>query len=414
MFKLSAKKVESLKRIGYHADGGNLYLRVVSPTTKSWMFRFTFDGKRRDMGIGSYPEMSLEKARDRAHELRRIVKSGVDPIEQRKADQAAKRAEQNNAVTFAYCAEQYIESHRHGWKNAKHAQQWANTLEQYAYPVIGDTLIKDVDTALIMRVLHPIWLTKNETAGRLRGRLENILDWAEVHGFRSGENPARWKGHLSNLLAAPNDVKDRKHFKALPYTEINRLTQALRQNGSVSAMALEFLVLTAVRTHNVIGAVWEEIDFENRIWVIPAEKMKGRKRNRREHRVPLSSRAVEILKNLYELKTGDAVFPGRSKGGFLSNAAMDKLLQQTLGIDATVHGMRSTFRDWASERTAYPHEVCEMALAHTIRNQAEAAYRRGDLIEKRRNLMEDWLRFCETAADAVGTVVAFKRAAESV
>lgn len=396
MFKLSAKKVESLKRIGYHADGGNLYLRVVSPTTKSWMFRFTFDGKRRDMSIGPYPEITLEKAREDAIELRRLVKSGIDPIEQRKAEQAAKRAERNNAVTFAHCAEQYIESHRHGWKNVKHAQQWTNTLAQYAYPVLGETLIRDVDTALIMRVLQPIWLTKNETAGRLRGRLENILDWAAVQGFRAIENPARWKGHLDNLLAAPGKVQKTNHFKALPYSEINPLIKALRENGSISAKALEFLILTAARTGEVIGAQWNEIDVDNQLWIVPAERMKAK----REHRIPLSSRASEIVKEMQSLRTNNAIFPGRSKGGFLSNAAMDKLLQQTLGIDATVHGMRSAFRDWASEETSYPHEICEMALAHTIRNQAEAAYRRGDLMRKRRNLMEDWLLFCETTKDA--------------
>jgi integrase len=406
MGKLSAKKIEHLKKVGYHPDGDNLYFQVTSSNAKSWIFRFSFDGKRREMGIGSYPEITLEKARESAIELRRLVKAGTDPIELRKADQAAKRAERNNAVTFAYCAKQYIESHRHGWKNVKHAQQWENTLEQYAYPIIGETIIKDVDTALIMRVLQPIWLAKNETAGRLRGRLENILDWAAVQGFRAVENPARWKGHLDNLLASPGKVQKNNHFKALPYSEINPLMLALRANGSVSAKALEFLILTAAHTGEIIGAKWDEIDFDNQLWIVPADRMKAK----REHRVPLSSRAIEIVREMQALKTNDAIFPGRSKGGFLSNAAMDKLLQQTLGIDATVHGMRSTFRDWASERTAYPHEVCEMALAHTIRNQAEAAYRRGDLIEKRRNLMEDWLRFCVTASDAAGAVIPFKRA----
>jgi integrase len=410
MGSLSAKKIEHLKKVGYHADGDNLYMQVTSSNAKSWIFRFSFDGKRREMGIGPYPEITLEKARESAIELRRLVKAGIDPIEQRKADQAAKRAERNNAVTFAYCAKQYIESHRHGWKNVKHAQQWENTLEQYAYPVIGETIIKDVDTALIMRILQSIWLTKNETAGRLRGRLENILDWAAVQGFRAVENPARWKGHLDNLLASPGKVQKRNHFKALSYSEINALILALRANGSVSAKALEFLILTAARTGEIIGAKWDEIDFDNQLWIVPADRMKAG----REHRIPLSSRAFEIVKQMQALKTNDAIFPGRSKGGFLSNAAMDKLLQQTLGIDATVHGMRSTFRDWASERTAYPPEVCEMALAHTIRNQAEAAYRRGDLIEKRRNLMEDWLKFCNTATDASGEVIPFKRMVDEV
>jgi integrase len=405
MGKLSAKKVESLKKIGYHADGNNLYLQVTSSNGKSWIFRYSFDGKRREMGIGSYPEISLEKAREAAIELRRLVKSSIDPIEQRKIDQAAKRAERNNVVTFAYCAEQYIESHRHGWKNVKHAQQWTNTLEQYAYPVIGEMPVKEVDTTHVLRILEPIWTTKTETASRVRSRLENVLDWATTRGYRSGDNPARWKGHLENLLPRSSKVKKVSHHAALPYQHMNGFIHVLRQHNGVSAMALEFLVLTAARTGEVIGAKWKEIDMTTKIWTIPAERMKAE----REHRVPLSPRCIEILSRAALIRESDFVFPGGRTGSGLSNIAMVKFLQKTLSYDCTVHGFRSSFRDWAGERTNYPRDLCEMALAHTIKDKAEAAYRRGDMLEKRRQMMAEWLKFCETVSDVAGNVIPLKR-----
>jgi integrase len=398
MGKFSVKKIESLKKIGYHADGDNLYLQVSSSNAKSWIFRFSFDGKRREMGIGSYPEITLEKARESAIELRRLVKSGVDPIEQRKADQAAKRAERSNTVSFEFCASNYIDAHRHGWKNAKHAQQWANTLEQYAYPVIGEMPVKEIDTTHVLRILEPIWTTKTETASRVRSRLENVMDWATTRGYRSGDNPARWKGHLENLLPKSSKVKKVSHHAALPYQQMNEFICGLRQYDGVSAMALEFLILTAARTGEVIGAMWKEIDLTSKIWTVPAERRKAE----REHRVPLSPRCIEILERAALIRQSDFVFPGGRAGNGLSNIAMVKFLQKSLGYDCTVHGFRSSFRDWAGERTNYPRDLCEMALAHTIKDKAEAAYRRGDMLEKRRQMMADWLKFCETASDAAG------------
>jgi len=401
MFKLSAKKVESLKQMGYYGDGGNLYLQVSPSNSKSWIFRFSFDGKRREMGIGPYPEITLEKARAAALDLRRMVKSGVDPIEHRKSEQAAKRAERDNTVHFAFCAERYIEAKRHEWKNAKHAQQWANTLEQYAYPVIGEMPVKCIETAHILRILEPIWTTKTETASRVRSRLENVLDWATTHKYRTGDNPARWQGHLKNLLAAPSKVKDAEHHAALPYEQMNGFMQDLRQRGSVSAMALEFTILTATRTNEVIGARWDEIDLHAKVWTIPADRMKAD----REHRVPLSSRCIEILTRAANIRQSDYVFPGGRESKGLSNIAMVKLLQKTMDYDYTVHGFRSSFRDWAGERTNYPRDLCEMALAHTIKDKAEAAYRRGDMLEKRRQMMSDWLKFCEAASDPAGAEI---------
>lgn len=389
---LTARKCETIKDPGYYADGQNLYLQVSKTLSKSWLFIYKFQGRKHEIGLGGYPDIPLALAREAAARWRKVLIEGDNPIEIKRALEAEKQRNRVDNPTFAQCAAKFIESHRAGWKNRKHAQQWENTLHQYAFPIIGNRQVKEIDTSLVMRVFEPIWLEKNETATRLRGRIENILDWASVHKYRQGDNPARWRGHLDKLLSSPNKVQRTKHFKALPYREMHGLFLALRSNGSVSAIALEFLILAAARTGEVIGAQWNEIDLNQKIWIIPAERMKAKK----EHRVPLTSRTLEILSIVKQLQETDYIFPGRTKSGGLSNAAMDKLLQVTLNYDATVHGFRSTFRDWASEITNFPHELCEMALAHTIKNQAEAAYRRGDMLEKRRVMMETWLAYIET------------------
>lgn len=389
---LTARKCETIKEPGYYADGQNLYLQVGKTLSKSWLFIYKFQGKKHEVGLGGYPDIPLVLAREAAARWRKVLIEGDNPIEIKRALEAEKQRNRVDNPTFAQCADKFIASHRAGWKNTKHAQQWENTLNQYAFPIIGSKQVKEIDTSLVMRVLEPIWLEKNETASRLRGRIENILDWANVHKYRQGDNPARWRGHLDKLLSSPNKVQRTQHFKALPYREINKLLLALRSNGCVSAMALEFLILTAARTGEVIGSKWSEINLNQNIWIIPAERMKMKK----EHRVPLTSRTLEILSNVKQLQENDYIFPGRTKSGGLSNAAMDKLLQVTLNYNVTVHGFRSTFRDWASEITNFPHELCEMALAHTIKNQAEAAYRRGDMLEKRRVMMEAWLTYIET------------------
>ena len=403
--KLSAKKVGALNQTGNYGDGGGLWLQVSKWQSKNWVFRFTFDGKRREMGLGSCKDVDLADARILADTFRKMVRNGIDPIEARKAERTAQRAERMNNVAFPFCAEKYIEAHRHGWKNVKHAQQWTNTLTQYAYPVIGETPVKNIDTTHILRILEPIWTTKTETASRLRSRLENVLDWATTRGYRTGDNPARWKGHLENLLPKPSKVKKVEHHAALPYPQMHSFIQALRYHDHISALALEFLVLTAARTSEVIAATWDEINLHEMIWVIPANRMKAQ----REHRVPLSSRCLEILHKALNMRQSDFIFSGGRANKGLSNAAMDKLLQVTMNYDCTVHGFRSSFRDWAGERTHYPSDLCEMALALTIRNKTEAAYRRGDMLEKRRQMMNDWQKFCETATATGSDIVPIRK-----
>jgi integrase len=317
----------------------------------------------------------------------------VDPIDARRAERARQRLEEAKAFTFKQCAEAYINAHRAGWRNDKHAAQWSATLSTYAYPKVGALPVQAIDTALVLKVLEPIWATKPETAGRLRGRLENVLDFAKARGYREGENPARWRGHLDNLLPALSKVRQVEHHAALPYTELSDFLTRLREQEGTSARALEFAILTAARTGEVIGARWSEVNLREKTWTIPAERMKAR----REHRVPLSSRALSILTEMQAARESDEsfVFPGGKPGKPLSNMAFLMLLRRMDRADLTAHGFRSSFRDWAAERTNFPSEVAEMALAHVVSSKVEAAYRRGDLFEKRRGLIEAWAKFCE-------------------
>ncbi len=391
--RLSVKAVAAKRLPGYYADGGGLYLQVSLVDTKSWIFRFTLSGKTRDMGLGPLHTIGLADARSAAADCRKLLLNNIDPIEARKQGRVRLALEAASSKTFDECAAAYIKSKRAGWKNAKHAEQWENTLETYASPVIGALPVQTVDTALVMRVLEPIWTSKQETATRVRGRVEAVINWATTRGYRSGENPARWRGHLQNLL--PN-LKSRyrvEHHAALSFDEIAGFVLALRSQEGGAARALEFLILTAARTGEVIDAKPEEFDLEAKVWTIPAGRMKAG----REHRVPLSPRAVEIVREMVKQK-GEYVFPGQNEGKPLSNMAMLQLLKRMDRADITVHGFRSSFRDWAAERTIYPREVCEMALAHAVGNQVEAAYRRGDLFEKRRRLMLEWAKHCDTIA----------------
>ena len=293
-------------------------------------------------------------------------------------------------MTFDACAAAYIEAHKTSWRNEKHRDQWRNTLNSYASPVFGSLPVQAIDVALVMKVLEPIWKTKSETASRLRGRIEAVLDWATVRSYREGENPARWRGHLDKLLPARSKIQKVEHHPALPHDEIGDFMAMLRGQDGTAARALEFLILTAARTGEIIGARWDEIDLEDKIWVVPGARMKAG----REHRVPLSGAALAILEQMREIREGDFVVPGGKKGKPLSNMAMLAVLKRMGRDDLTTHGFRSTFRDWAAERTNFPREVVEMALAHTIESKVEAAYRRGDLFQKRRQLMEAWVRFC--------------------
>lgn len=400
--RLKALAIEKLARKpGMYCDGGGLWLRVSSPTARSWVFRYMLNRASHEMGIGKYPEITLAEARQRAAEARRLKAHGKDPLAERSAVRASLLADAAKTVTFKDAAERYVEAHRAGWRNAKHAAQWEATLATYAEPILGSLAVQAIDTGLVLKVLEPIWATKTETASRLRGRIEAVLDWAKVRGYRQGENPARWRGHLDKLLPARAKVQKVQHHAALAFDGLGEFMVALRAETGTASRALEFAILTAARTGEVIGARWSEIDLGESIWTVPAERMKAG----REHRVPLSSRAIAILRTLKPDASGNRqekeiakslVFAGAAPDRPLSNMAMLMLLRRMGQDDLTAHGFRSTFRDWCAERTNFPSEVAEMALAHSVGDKVEAAYRRGDLFEKRRALMEQWATVCGT------------------
>jgi integrase len=397
LHRLTAAAVNRQSKPGKYADGGQLWLQVSKWGTKSWLFRYNRHGKDRWHGLGSVDTLSLAEARERARHCRRLLLDGIDPIDHRKAQRAQARLEAARAMTFQECAEAYIQAHRLSWKNPKHAAQWPSSLSTYVYPVLGDLPVPDIDTQLVLKALEPIWTLKPETASRVRGRIELVLDWATARQYREGENPARWRGHLDKLLPARSKLRRVKHHAALPYKDVSAFMLDVGAQEGVSARALEFAILTAARTGEVIGATWDEIDLVERLWVIPPDRMKAGK----EHRIPLSDRAVELLESLP--REGHYVFPGGRARKPLSNMAMLKTLRRMDRGDLTVHGFRSTFRDWCAEQTAYPHEAAEMALAHSVGDKVEAAYRRGDMFEKRRRLMHDWAEFC--ASPIAGNIV---------
>jgi integrase len=411
--KLTTRSVETKKVAGYYSDGERLYLKVTPTLTKSWVFIYRQGKKRTELGLGTFADVTLAEARDGsfkdgklikdgAVQLNNLLKAGIDPLIERQHLDNERKAAVAKSMTFQQCADAYIKAHQAGWKNKKHIQQWQNTLAQYAYPVFGELDVKVIDTGLITKCLEPIWLTKNETAGRVRGRIESVLDWAAARKYREGDNPARWRGHLDKLLAKPSKIQKTEHHNALPYGEINCFINSLRLQEGIAAKCLEFTILTAARTGESIGATWDELDLSAKTWTIPAVRMKAD----REHKVPLNTQALIILNDMAAIRTNDYVFPSKAKG--LSNMAMLTLLRRMDRADITVHGFRSTFRDWAAESTTYTGEVVEMALAHAIKNQTEAAYRRGDLLEKRSRLMADWDRFCN-ALIVSGGVIVFKK-----
>jgi integrase len=345
--------------------------------------------RRREMGLGSLLGISIAEARGKAATCRRLVANGLDPIEVRENERAQRAAEAARNTTFAQCAKRFIEAHEGGWRNEKHAGQWRSTLKTYCDPVFGSTPVQQVDTALVLKVLEPIWTIKPETATRVRSRIERILDWARVRDHRSGENPARWRGHLDKLLPTLGKKRRVKHYPALPFRDVGRFMATLRKQEGFAARALELLILTASRTTEVISAKWTEFDLAHAVWTIPAERMKAHQ----EHRVPLSVPALKLLRSLPHIHGEEFLFPG-VPGKHLSNMALLELLRRMGRDDITVHGFRSTFRDWAAECTNFSREVCEMALAHTVNDAVEAAYRRGDLFHKRRRLMSEWASFC--------------------
>jgi len=385
---------------GRHADGQGLHLLVKESGSRSWVYRYMIRGTSRDVGLGAAGPggLSLADARDVATALRLKVKAGIDPLAERQEAEAAAIARAQAAkaasVTFRTAADTYIAANEGNWRNDKHRQQWKNTLSTYAYPIIGDLAVADITTGHVLQILEPIWKEKAETASRLRGRIETILDAAKARGHRDGENPARWRGHIAQILP-PRAKLTRGHHKALPYEALPGFITRLRMREAVAAKALEFTILTGARSGEVIGALWEEIDLDKAIWTVPAERMKAGK----EHRVPLSPRAVQILEATSQFGS-KWLFPA-TRGGKMSSMAMTMLLRR-MDVAVTVHGFRSAFRDWAAECTSYAHEVAEMALAHTIENKVERAYRRGDLFEKRRLLMDEWATYCSSGREIDG------------
>ena len=407
--KLTNKEVANLNDPGRFGDGAGLWLQVRSKDAKSWVFRFMRDGKARWLGLGPYPDVSLAEARDKAAECRRKLRDGIDPLDEKKAAKRARIAEAVKSLTFDECAASYIKAQRAGWKNAKHAAQWQTTLDTYASPIIGKMAVADVDTAHVMRILEKddFWTTKTETASRVRGRIESVLDWATARKYRTGDNPARWDGHLSTLLPARTAVAKVEHHAALPWREVGAFMAALRGMGGIAARALEFAILCASRSGEVRGATWAEFDLKTKTWIIPAARMKAAK----EHHVPLSDEAVAILKAMPRIEGSDIVFPGM-KGKPLSDMSLTAVLKRMDRADLTAHGFRSTFRDWAGESTGYAREVIEHALAHQLKDKAEAAYQRGSLFDKRRRSMADWASYCaKDAAVAEVTPIRGKTAA---
>jgi integrase len=388
--RLTALGAQKRSRPGFHPDGDGLYLQVGKTKTKSWVFRYTLRGRPRYMGLGRYQEVTLDEARALAAERRQQVKDGLDPIEARNAERRQRAVDQARGITFEQCAHAYIEAHRSGWKNAKHAAQWAATLQTYAYPGFGKLLVQEVDTALVMKVLDPIWREKTETASRVRGRIESVLDWATVREYRAGENPARWRGHLDKLLPKRSKVAEVKHHEALPYAEIGEFMRDLHEREGIAPKALEFIILTAARVSEAVNAKWDEIELQKALWTVPAKRMKAK----RAHRVPLAPAAIKVLKKMEAVRQSDYVFPGWKADKPLSGAACLALLDDMNRAKLTVHGFRSTFRDWAAEQTNFPREIAEAALAHTLKDKTEAAYQRGDLLARRALLMNGWADYC--------------------
>lgn len=389
---LTARKVESLREPGMIADGGGLYFRVTRTGGRGWIFRYMLDGKRRDLGLGPYPAVSLADARERALTARRQVVDKIDPVAERARAALERRKTAAKAMTFAQCAEAYMSAHRAGWRNARHAAQWPASLRDYVYPVIGELPVEAIDVALVMKVIEPLWSTKNETGTRVRGRIEVVLDWAAARGYRQGENPARWRGHLENLLPKPSKVQRVEHHAALPYARLAAVIAELRRQDSVGARALEFLILTAARLGEVIGAGWNEINISDRIWIVPAERMKSG----REHRVPLSDGAIAIIEKMQATRVDDSLFPSSKSGSRISYLPLSLALKKACAEKVTMHGFRSSFRDWCAEQTAFATEVAELALAHQVGTKVEQAYMRSDLFQRRRQLMDAWASFCAT------------------
>ncbi|PZP41138.1 MAG: integrase [Azospirillum brasilense] len=405
--KLSPAGVRSLVKVGRHGDGRGLHLYVQSPQRRTWVLRYMRDGKSRDMGLGAYPDVSLAEAREKAEAARRLIRDGIDPLQARRAAEA--QSAEARGCTFRLAAEALMADKGGGWRNEAHRAQWKSTLESYAYPKLGDTPVQEIDTAVVLEVLRPLWTRVPETASRVRGRIEAVLDAAKARGWREGENPARWRGHLATMLPAPRKVKAAEHHPSLPWQQMPAFMAALRGREGVSARAVELVILTAARSGEVRGMTWSEVDLGEAIWTVPARRMKAGK----AHRVPLSKAAAALLRSQrpVDVIANALVFPGAKRiSEPLSDMSLTAVLRRMNGAEPgrpipwqdalqgepiTVHGFRSSFRVWAGEETHYPREIVEAALAHTLKDKVEAAYARTDLLERRRPLMEDWAQWCE-------------------
>lgn len=414
--KLTALQVTKFTKMGLYGDGGGLTLQITKAGVKSWLFRFMREGKAYGMGLGPTHTFSLAEARQKALAARKLLADGLNPLTEKKEKLLAKALERARMMSFDQCAKAYIEAHKSSWKNAKHLDQWSNTLATYASPVFGQLPVAEVDTALVVKCLAPIWQTKTETASRLRGRIESVLGWAATSGYRTGENPARWKGHLENLLANISKTSRTKNHPSLPWQRIGDFMAALKAREGNASRAMAFTILTACRSGEVRGAQWPEFDFKEKVWTIPAKRMKAQ----REHQVPLSDAALAVLASMPQC--AEFVFPG-SKGQILSDMSLTAVIRRmnseeikAVWVDAagegiTVHGFRSTFRMWTAETTAYPREVAEHALAHKLPDAVERAYQRGTQFLKRQALMAEWGTYCtvakaDSAGDSIHTVPA--------
>ena len=402
--RLTVKRVKRIKDKGRYPDGNCLYLQVSETGVRSWIFRYQRGGKETSIGLGALHTVSLDEARELAKRSRQQLKDGIDPLAAKNATRATAKAAKDKTLTFSQATQQYFDLHQKKWSNAKHAAQFIGSLKAYADPVIGAMPVADIGTPDVLRVLEqkvaaergypagPFWNVRTETASRVRGKIENVLDWAAVRGYRRGDNPARWTGNLKHALPARSEVAQVEHHKALPYAELPAFMAELRKREALAARALELLIMTAARTGEVIGATWDEIDLDNGAWTIPAGRMKAGK----EHIVPLSPHAIELLRGLYRERDNDYVFIGSQRGAGLSNMAMAAVLQRMGHDDITVHGFRSSFRDWAGDRSSFDTQTIEFALAHGINDKTEAAYRRSTAVEKRRRLMQAWATYCAT------------------
>lgn len=402
--ELSALEVKRLNKPGHHPVGGvaGLLMQVTPTGAKSWILRVTVGARRRDMGLGGFPDVPLVSARDKAREARELIAKGIDPVAQKKAAKAILMAADAKLITFDECARRFMESKTKEFSNPKHSAQWKSTLDTYASPFIGNLPVDRIELAHVVQVLSPIWDSKTETASRVRGRIESVLSWATVSGFRAGDNPARWKGGLDIVLPKPSKISKVKHHTALPWQTMPEFMPALRKQAGMGAKALEFAIMTAARSGEVRFATWHEVDLKAKLWIVPASRMKSKK----AHTVPLTNDAVKLLTALPRLDGCDYIFPS-ARGGMLSDMTMSKVLK-SMGVDAVPHGFRSSFKDWARNNSRFPDEVSELALAHVSTDATRAAYARDELLPQRTKLMEAWMQFINTPAAKGATLLAFR------